>query len=213
MAESHVADRTAQRSISRSAFLELREEERLVHTGYEFLDEKRVQLATGMLRERETYRELRKLFIAAGERAAATLLEAAAAHGLEALQVAPATMLDEARIAIDERKFVGLALIAAHFDAGIEPGGPGSAASGLVQDCIDAFRVVVDTGVRLAAVTTNLERLMHEYERTERRVRALENVILPEIRSELTMMEEHLDLNEQEEVIRVRSIRQQDQTR
>jgi len=72
---------------------------------------------------------------------------------------------------------------------------------------------VVDIGVRLAAVTTSLERLMHEYERTERRVRALENVILPEIRSELTVMEEYLDLNEQEEVIRVRSIRQQDQTR
>ena len=205
-----MADGAAQRSVSRSAFLELREEEGLVHTGYEFLDEKRVQLAAGMLSERETYRELRKQFIEAGERAAAALLEAAAAYGLEALQVAPATILDEARVAIDERTFVGLALIAARFDAGVEPGSPGSGASGLVQDCIDAFRAVVDIGVRLAAVTVNLERLMHEYERTERRVRALENVILPEIRSELTMLEEHLDLNEQEEVIRVRSIRQRD---
>ena len=69
-----------------------------------------------------------------------------------------------------------------------------------------------NAGVRLAAVTVNLERLMHEYERTERRVRALEKLILPEIRSELTMMEEHLDLSEQEEVIRVRSIRRRDQT-
>jgi V/A-type H+-transporting ATPase subunit D len=208
-----VADGTAQRSVSRSAFLELREEERLVHTGYEFLDEKRVQLAAGMLRERETYRELRKQFIEAGERAAAALLEAAAAHGLEALQVKPANELDEARVTINERRFVGLALVAAHFDTGVEPGAPGSGATGLVQDCIDAFMTVVDIGVRLAAVTTSLERLMHEYERTERRVRALENVILPEIRSELTVMEEYLDLNEQEEVIRVRSIRQQDQTR
>jgi V/A-type H+-transporting ATPase subunit D len=207
-----VADGTAQRSVSRSAFLELREEERLVHTGYEFLDEKRVQLAAGMLRERETYRELRKQFIESGERAAAALLEAAAAHGLEALQVAPATKLEDADVAVDERKFVGLALIAARFDTGVEPATPGSGTTGLVQDCIDAFRAVIDIGVRLAAVTTSLERLMHEYERTERRVRALENVILPEIRSELTVMEEHLDLNEQEEVIRVRSIRQQDQT-
>ena len=51
---------------------------------------------------------------------------------------------------------------------------------------------------------------MREYRRTERRVRALENVVLPEIRRDLAAMEEHLDLNEQEEVIRVRSLREQD---
>jgi hypothetical protein len=38
----------------------------------------------------------------------------------------------------------------------------------------------------------------------------LENVILPEISSERATMEEHLDLNEQEEVIRVRSIRRRE---
>ena len=54
---------------------------------------------------------------------------------------------------------------------------------------IDAFRAVLSEGVPLAACVTNLERLMHEYERTERRVRALENVILPEIHSDLAMME------------------------
>ena len=56
-------------------------------------------------------------------------------------------------------------------------------------------------------MVSNLERLMHEYQRTERRVRALENVILPEIRGDLAMMEEHLDLNDQEEVIRVHTLR------
>jgi V/A-type H+-transporting ATPase subunit D len=61
--------------------------------------------------------------------------------------------------------------------------------------------------VPLAEQVANLERLIGEYQRTERRVRALENVILPEIRSDLAMMEEHLDLNDQEEVIRVHTLR------
>ena len=73
-----------------------------------------------------------------------------------------------------------------------------------------AFRDVLEAAAPLAAVATNLRRLMREYRRTERRVRALENVVLPEIREDLAMMEEHLDLNDQEEVIRVRSLRDND---
>ena len=76
-----------------------------------------------------------------------------------------------------------------------------------VRRCADAFRALLEAAAPLAAITTNLERLMREYGRTERRVRALENVVLPEIREDLAAMEEHLDLNEQEEVIRVRSLR------
>jgi len=69
---------------------------------------------------------------------------------------------------------------------------------------------LLEAAAPLAAITANLHRLMREYRRTERRVRALENVVLPEIRQDLAAMEEHLDLNDQEEVIRVRSLRSQD---
>ena len=202
-----MAEGYATRTVSRSAFLELREEEKLVNSGYEFLDEKRVQLAAEMLRQREAYREARARFLAACEQASAALVEAASAEGLEALQLLPAMPLGDARTLIDERKFVGLTLLAARFEADDEQGGNLAASSGVVRDCSHAFREVVSLGVPLAALAASLERLMHEYQRTERRVRALENVILPEIRDELATMEEHVDLNEQEEVIRVRSIR------
>lgn len=202
-----MADGHAQKSVSRSAFLELREEQQLVHNGYEFLDEKRVQLAAEMLQQRAAYRELRARFAETCERAAGVLLDAAAYQGLESLQVHPATPLADARVAVDTHKFVGLSLIEARLDEGNRTGELLPATNGPALDCAEAFRAVVETGVRLAAVATNLERLMHEYQRTERRVRALENVILPEISDELATMEEHLDLNEQEEVIRVRSIR------
>jgi V/A-type H+-transporting ATPase subunit D len=79
-----------------------------------------------------------------------------------------------------------------------------------VQRLAAAFRRLLEAAAPLAAITANLERLMREYRRTERRVRALENVVLPEISQDLAAMEEHLDLNEQEEVIRVRSLRDVD---
>jgi V/A-type H+-transporting ATPase subunit D len=198
-----MADRSTPATVSRSAFLELRDEEELVQTGYQFLDEKRVQLASEILHQREEYRTVRKVFAARCTSAAAALREAAATLGVDALQVHPATPL-AARLSVEAQPFVGLALITARLVGGTSID---ERAEGVVGDCIDAFRAVLAEGAPLAARITNLERLMHEYERTERRVRALENVILPEIHSDLAMMEEHLDLNDQEEVIRVHTLR------
>jgi len=194
-------------TVSRSAFLELRDEERLVRNGYEFLDEKRVQLAAEMLRERDAWRDARARFLTACESASAALREAVAAEGLEALQVLDVETLSDARFLRKERNFVGLSLIVVKPESGRQDITELSTRrSGVTRACIDAFRRVISLGVPLAARAANLETLIHEYERTERRVRALENVILPEIREHLGTMEEHLDLNEQEEVVRVRSL-------
>ena len=200
-----MADRSAPATVSRSAFLELRDEEELVQTGYRFLDEKRVQLATEILQQRREYRAERETFAARCEKAAEALLEAAAAVGVDALQVLPTVPFD-AELTVESLPFVGLSLITAELGmANGTDGGPEQ--DGAVGDCRDAFRDLLAAGVPLAARVANLERLLSEYQRTERRVRALENVIIPEIRSDLATMEEHLDLTEQEEVIRVHTLR------
>ena len=56
-----------------------------------------------------------------------------------------------------------------------------------------------------AACEGNLRRLAREYRRTERRARALENVLLPEIDLSLRYIEEQLDALDQEEAVRVRN--------
>jgi V/A-type H+-transporting ATPase subunit D len=48
---------------------------------------------------------------------------------------------------------------------------------------------------------------MREYVRTERRARAIENVILPEIDSNLKFLDEQLEILDQEEIARVRQRR------
>ncbi|MBF0418470.1 MAG: hypothetical protein HQL86_09515, partial [Magnetococcales bacterium] len=50
----------------------------------------------------------------------------------------------------------------------------------------------------------NLQRLLTEYRRTERRARALEDVILPELDEAIHEMEIRLEELDQEEAIRVR---------
>ena len=99
-------------------------------------------------------------------------------------------------------------------DAGFEPGKVTPARRSIrpspaVDNCREAYLAVVRAAAPLAALTANLERLMYEYTRTERRVRALENVVLPEIKREIEAMEEHLDLVDQEEIIRVLTFRKE----
>lgn len=199
---------TRTQTASRSAFLDLQDEQRLVNDGYEFLDEKRILLAAELLRQRKAWREARRTFTERWQVAVKALLAAAADQGLEGLQVHPRYSLDAARLDIEARPYVGQVMLEAGMVVGetrlsrvpVRP-------SPEVRRCADAFRVLLEAAAPLAAITANLDRLMREYRRTERRVRALENVVLPEIRQDLAAMEEHLDLNDQEEVIRVRSLR------
>lgn len=199
-------DRT--QTVSRSAWLELKVEQLLVNDGYEFLDEKRILLAAEMLEQRDTFREARRDYMALCEHAATALVAAVAEQGLEGLQVHPASRLDQAQVHLERRPRIGQIMLTARFSAGeTEPPGHAVLSSPAVRRCENAFGDLLSAAAALAALTTNLKRLAHEYRRTERRVRALENVVLPEIREDLAHMEEHLELVEQEEVIRVRMTR------
>lgn len=194
------------RSVSRSAWLELREEQKLVNDGYEFLDEKAILLAAEMLEMREAYAVSRAHFLALCDAAADELTSAVGALGLDGLQVYPAAGMHGPAIDIDERQCVGQTLLEARFVGEHNvPSRPAVIRSGAAERSGTAFLDVLRAGAELAALSTNLERLAREYRRTWRRVRALENVVLPEIQAELSAMEEHLDLVEQEEVIRVRT--------
>ena len=193
---------------SRSALLEIRDELRLVRDGYEFLDEKRILLAAEMLRQRDDYRARQKQFMEQFQKAADALVEAAADQGLQGLEVAPPTDLPEARIERETTPYVGQLLLDARFVPGEPSRGPEAIRpTPPVAACREAFGDVIESATRLGASGASLARLAHEYRRTERRVRALENIVLPEIRSDIDFMEEHLELVEQEEVIRVRMLR------
>jgi V/A-type H+-transporting ATPase subunit D len=191
---------------TRVALLELRDERRLVQEGYELLDEKRVLLATATLRELAAYtaaqQRLESLWHSARER----LASAVEVHGFEDVTAAPPAPLVEALLRTSRRRFLGLVLTDATLDAP-----PCAWRDQPLQDtpelrqCASAFRAVAVELVAQAARASNLRRLVDEYRRTERRARALENVLLPEIDGSLAFIEEQLDAVDQEEAIRVRN--------
>lgn len=197
----------AETTATRSAALALADERALMRQGYQFLDEKRMLLASEMLRTLAEHRAIEARLREGLHEGRAALRRALHRHGLEGLQSYPPA--PEAPLMPPPRRsmFLGVALLAARpvtlaarvDDTAVD-------ASPEAQACRDHFTQLLDLLVRLAACAGNLERLGAEYRRTERRARALENVLLPEIETSLRRIDEHLELADQEEAVRIRQV-------
>jgi V/A-type H+-transporting ATPase subunit D len=193
-------------SPTRSAFLELRDERQLVREGFEFLDEKRMILAQEMLRRLQAYEAAMSRYRRLHDDAAAALCRAAGRHGLDDLGIYPVNRMDSAEMKLAYVRFLGVTLVDGSL-AGDVDGSHRAAVnpSPEAERCREAFQALLPLGVEIAAMRASLLRLIHEYVRTERRARALENVILPEIEGNLRFMDEQLEAMDQEEAVRVRN--------
>ncbi len=190
---------------TRVAFLELKDERRLVREGYELLDEKRVLLATEILRQLRRHAALEAEATAAADGARRAAERAIALLGFDDYTVQPKPALEPALVRSHRQTFLGVTLVEAALDVPALPETTPTAATPEARASALAFRRLVTARVALAACEGNLRRLAGEYTRTERRARALENVVLPEIDDSLRFIEERLDAADQEEAVRVRS--------
>ena len=191
---------------TQAAVLELRNEQEVVTEAYVFLDEKRLLLASELLRQLRLYQELQQQLDELHTRARQAMQAAVMHHGLNGLQVYPARSLDGALLRHRTRNFMGVTLVDAELDTEAVadttalPANP----SGKAEECARLFREISAQSAVLAGVSGNLYRLLAEYRITERRSRALENIILPEIDMALREMTSHLEELELEDAIRVR---------
>jgi V/A-type H+-transporting ATPase subunit D len=194
---------------TRVAMLELRDERRLVQEGYDLLDEKRVLLATEILRQLRQHTALQRTLEQQWQAARAALGAAIEVHGFDDLTVEPPLSLADARVLVERRTFLGLPLRAAILEPGAGlPVAPAVRSTPELRRTAAAFGTLTASLVAQAALEANLRCLVTEYRRTERRARALENVLLPEIDRSLRSIEEQLDAVDQEEAVRVRNAAQ-----
>jgi V/A-type H+/Na+-transporting ATPase subunit D len=198
-------DQQRQPVATRIAQLELKDERRVVKEGYELLDEKRIRLVAEIRaqlgRLRRWQAEVRK----AQEAAQGALIAALNRHGIDELSVYPTLGADEGELKFARTRLFGLELLEAQWLAGAahlteRPVNPSPEA----RDCARDYHALLEPLVMTAVCSLNLRRLMREYVRTERRARAIENVLLPEIERSLKFIDEQLEILDQEEIARVR---------
>jgi V/A-type H+-transporting ATPase subunit D len=125
--------------------------------------------------------------------------------------VHPRASLAAEAVVYARSRLLGLQLIDARLraaDATAPPAVPEESASQEARECIHAYRALLARAVALAACGLTLRRLLREYVRTERRTRAIENILLPEIDAAVRLLEEQLDGMDQEEFARLRQQRE-----
>ena len=194
---------------TRAAVLELRAERGVVEEAYDFLDEKRLLLAAELLRQLGRYEALSSELRGKTREARDRLLAAVQRHGLQGLSVYPSTPLETVRIETSRRNLMGVTLLetAASLPEPASVSLPVAAYPSAEADaCREVFRELYVLGAELAGISGNLYRLLAAYRSTERRARALENVILPEIELALNRMSTYLEEIDMEDAIRARSV-------
>lgn len=190
---------------SRAALLALRRERRVIEEGHRFLDERRVALAHELLLRARAHQREAAAFGAQHERARAALGDAVGVHGLEGVQAYPAAAVRSAAVRHQATAFLGLHLVdGAVLELAAAPGGAPVLRTAEAERCAQAFRALAARAAVLAGEVASLLRLADEYRRTERRVRALENIVLPESRAAERRLEAALEELDQEEVMRAR---------
>jgi V/A-type H+-transporting ATPase subunit D len=193
---------------TRIVFLELKDERRMVREGYELLDEKRILLAAEILRALRRHRVLRGEWLTTLRAARVRLADATARHGLDALQVYPEGVVPDEHLDLTRHGLLGLTLVEASLEGGEPyPSWPPVEPSPESGDAARAFRDLLRQAAVIAALECTLRRMAREYVRTERRARAIENVLLPEIDADLRYVDSQLEATDQEEAIRVRQAR------
>jgi len=190
--------------------LALGDERKLMRDGFGFLDEKRMLLAGEMIhRVRELEEKLAELD-RASLAARAALGDAIERHGLDELQMLPPPFPALAAPSLLSSSLLGVALNAVASAAPTEPtsllDGVETALTGsasLVTAAM-AFRRLALLSGEVGVIVANLERLVREYKRVERRANALESVLIPEVEEALKTVTEQLESFDQEETIRAR---------
>jgi len=187
-----------------SAAMELADERKLMRQGYAFLDEKRMLLAVEMLRQLRDYQQRFERLVVETKDAASALAAAVERHGLDQLQVYPAHEAP-ATPANVRTLFLGLAMLSAgQPPRATETGRAAVDPSPEAKACRGAFAKLLWTSADVGLRAGNLARLAREYRRTERRAKALEKVLLPEVEDAIKRVDEQLDTMDRDEVIRTR---------
>lgn len=192
---------------TRNAALELVRERDLMREGYEFLDQQRILLATEMLRQLEVYQQLFERLEAQQSVAKGALKAAVERHGLDNLQIYPAPAAPSVDF-VDEGGLLGVPLIGlAKFAetasiplAALDP-------SPEAEACCRAFQLLLRIAADIGARASNLYRLGREYQRVDRRAKALENVLLPEVEEAIKRVEDRLDAMDREELTHTRWVK------
>lgn len=186
----------------------LRRRELLARRGHELLREKLEILVQEYSKKTEEYRQLRERVAIALARAHRALVEAEMAMGMDALRWIALEVPEMAPLRFSERRVLGTKVPTIALPAVLR--GEGSPGYSLISTsaALDAAILVHEEAmremVRLAELQGVLRRLAREIGQLRRRVKALENVLIPRLEATEAFIEMHLEELAREDFFRTK---------
>jgi V/A-type H+-transporting ATPase subunit D len=190
-------------SITRNELLQHKRQIELTRAGFNLLDKKRIALLQEILRVQEEVVQNATELEARSSQSRQALAKAEALVGEAGVRAAAMGKKREIRIDLEDSLLMGVHVPRLRVesaerefydrDIGITGTSP------VIDEAAEAFERNLDALLRLAGGEIQLGRLLNELNRTTRRLRALEHIIIPKLQSELRYISHALDERERSE--------------
>jgi V/A-type H+-transporting ATPase subunit D len=193
---------------TRDAYLDIQRTLHRIQEGHDLLEQKRQILVTELMTQVEVARRIKDEIDAAMASAYEALYQAAVQSGITGLSRQSLGVQMEHEVSISSRSVMGVPVPsieckAAPFEVRFGLTDGRSATDEVMRRFVSALEMVA----RLAQVENAVFRLAREIRRTQRRVKALEKIFIPQYKESLKYIEGALDERQREEFIVLRKVK------
>ncbi len=190
---------------TRSNLLRMKKELQFAQEGYEILDRKRIVLTSELIRVAHDAEAVQTEVWALLAKAYSSVEQARLTMGADNVEWAALAVNKTVEVDLKFRGVMGVALpqVASHGDMVEMTYGLGDTPATL-DEASGAFREVVKRIPELAELVTAVWRLAGELRKTQRRVKALQYIFIPEYEETVLFIKAALDEREREETFRLK---------
>lgn len=197
---------------TRAELLERREQIKLAEQGMDLLKQKRDALLIEFMGVMDETLRLSESLQKSVSEAQYSLAVAKAVDGTVALRSAGMATKGEIVVDMSGTKIMGVSVpvvtkgespIRSSFTRGYAVTG----ISSRVDETADKFERILDVIIEYADIETRLKRLGEEIQKTNRRVNALEQVTVPQLREQVTYIRQTLDERAREDLFRLKKVK------
>jgi V/A-type H+-transporting ATPase subunit D len=193
---------------TRDAYLEIQRTLKRIQEGHDLLEQKRQILVTELMTQVEVAKRIKDEIDAVMASAYDALWQAAVQSGITGLRRQSCGVEMEHQVSISSRSVMGVPVPS--IECEVAPFGIRFALSdgrSSTDEVMRRFVKALELVASLAQVENAVFRLAREIRRTQRRVKALERIFIPQYKESLKYIEQALDERQREEFIVLRKVK------
>lgn len=200
---------------TRAEELRLKEQIELAESGHSILEKKRDSLIHDFMEMAEDARDVKGKMVDSYIDAQQELDKAIAFEGRDQLRSIALAVDQVPQVEIESRNLMGVTVPKIASENVVRPiderGYSLASSTSRIDEAVTRYEQLLDEIIQYAETETALMKLLDEIEKTKRRVNALEEKVIPEMKGSLDYVSQVLEESEREETFRMKKIKEKTQ--